>query len=83
MLVGSRLLQAIYRKLTTENLVKHDFLRPKDMRLTKNSNQKFLPWGATELKIQDLTPRPSVVSSACSIAPSNLYFVPMHKMATN
>ena len=45
MLVGSRWLQAIYRKLNTENLVKHGFPRPQDISLTENSDQVFLPGG--------------------------------------
>ena len=45
MLVGYRWLQAIYRKLTTENLVKHRFPRPQDMSLTENSYQVFIPVG--------------------------------------
>ena len=32
-------------KMTTENLVKHGFMRPLDMSLTENSNQLFLPVG--------------------------------------
>ena len=46
-LVFSRLLelhwlQVIYRRLTKENFVKQEFLRHKDMSLTRNSNQVFL-----------------------------------------
>ena len=45
MLVGLRWLQVIYRKVTTENLVKHGFSRPQDMSLTENSDQVSLPGG--------------------------------------
>ena len=36
--------QAIYRKLTTENLVKHGFLRPQDMSLTETVTKFFFLW---------------------------------------
>ena len=42
---------AIYKKMTTENLVKHWFLRSQDMPPTEKKNKLFLPVGATELKI--------------------------------
>ena len=50
--VGQRLLRAIYRKLTTENLVKHGFQRPKDISQLKTVTKFFFFQGGTsELKI--------------------------------
>ena len=61
MLVGLRLLQAIYRKkMTTEN-----FLRPQDMSLTETCDHVFLPEGGATTSqnspyISVLAPRPSL-----------------------
>ena len=33
----------------SENIVKHGFLRPPDMFLTENSNQRFFPGGCNKL----------------------------------
>ena len=40
----------VYSLMTTGNLVKHAFLRTRDMPLTTDSNQVFLPGGGTNFK---------------------------------
>ena len=53
-------LQAVYRLMTTDNLVKHGFLSTLDVFLMHGTNGTFLPRGGNGTIFFGLAPRPSV-----------------------
>ena len=54
-------LQAVYRLITTDNLVKHGFLSTLDVCLMHGTNGTFLPRGETGRFFFGLAPRPYIV----------------------